>query len=349
MFATLTAPGFFRLALALLVFVDHATRLKLGTAAVYIFFMLSGYWICAMWTARYSKTRAPYLTYLTSRAWRLLPVFALCSAIAWAVRLSNGSIPQDIGGWPHQVISNLLILGYNSLSFKANGPAWSLDIEMQFYLVAPLLTLLMARSLWMLLACAAISFAAYLLNETMTLAPFQIFFAIGVASASGGWKPRPRLAWAALGSTFALIVLCIAGPFKGILLGGAQPGPHFIFNGAACVAAALMMAPWAIYTTGRKGPASDGMYGDLSFIVYLLHWPVLQAVSTADGSYIQRAVAIAEAFALIMIGSLLIWRLFDHPINRLRSNWVAGRLAPRTRRIPVAAPRPANALPPPTH
>ncbi len=38
-------PGYFRLFLAALVFLHHSSRLHLGTFAVYIFFILSGYWI----------------------------------------------------------------------------------------------------------------------------------------------------------------------------------------------------------------------------------------------------------------------------------------------------------------
>jgi peptidoglycan/LPS O-acetylase OafA/YrhL len=331
------APGLFRLALALLVFVHHVSRLNIGSAAVYIFFVLSGYWICTMWTVRYSKTRASYLTYLISRTWRLLPVFMLCSAITWVVLFSIGSIPNNIGSWFHQATSNLLLLGYNGLSFKPNVPSWSLDIEMQFYIIAPLLIILMSRSLWMLLVCALLSFGAYLLNATVTVAPFLIFFAIGVAAGSSKWRPDPRLAWGSLGVTLALIVLCIAGPFKGVLLGGANPGPLFVYNGAASVVVGLMMAPWALYTTGCKSPPSDRMYGDLSFIVYLLHWPVLRAITRADSAYGDRFMAIGEALIVVMIGSWLIWRLFDHPINKLRSNWVAGRLTPSARPVLASA------------
>jgi peptidoglycan/LPS O-acetylase OafA/YrhL len=330
------APGAFRLLLALTVFVHHATRFGIGSAAVYIFFILSGFWICTMWTQRYSRTRAPYVTYSISRVWRLLPVFALTSCITWGMLFLRGAIRPFTDTWSHQIISNLLMFGYNSLAFRANGAAWSLDIEMQFYLLAPLLIILITRSLpWALLACAIISVSAYLMDATRTVAPYIAFFAIGVASASSGWKPGPPLAWISLLSTLALILGCVTGPFKDVILGGAHPGPLHAFNPAACVLLGLMMAPWAVYTTSRRGTELDGMYGDLSFIVYLLHWPVLAAFSTGQGSYVHRSVAIGEAFIVIMVASLLIWRAFDHPINKLRSSWVARRLIPNVRNASV--------------
>ena len=44
------SPGTFRLLLALLVVLDHFTGIMVGRAAVYLFFVLSGFWIHRMWT-----------------------------------------------------------------------------------------------------------------------------------------------------------------------------------------------------------------------------------------------------------------------------------------------------------
>lgn len=321
----LTGPGFFRLALALLVFVHHASRLALGTSAVFIFFILSGYWICIMWCGRYSKAQQPYFTYLVSRLWRLLPAFIISSAIAWALLLWVGPIPTGID-WPHQAISNLLIFGYHSLSFQPNAPAWSLDIEAQFYLIAPLLMMLVCRSTWVLLGCTIFSLAAYLLNDVVTVAPYLMFFTIGAVAANARWKPSPQLAWSALGSTSILILVCMATPYNGVLLGGAHPGPLIVFNAAANVALALLLAPWAIYTTRQKGARSDRTLGDLSYLVYLLHWPILEAMNTGTGSYFHRGLLIGETLGLVLLGSVLFWAAIDHPINELRSKWVTQRM-----------------------
>jgi hypothetical protein len=42
MLKKITGPGLFRLFLALLVYVNHATRLQVGIGAVMVFFCLSG-------------------------------------------------------------------------------------------------------------------------------------------------------------------------------------------------------------------------------------------------------------------------------------------------------------------
>ena len=84
------SPGAFRLILALVVFLHHTTNFNLGMSAVLVFFVLSGYWVAVMWTEIYSKTTSAYWTYLVSRIWRVLPVFALCSAISWALLVARG-------------------------------------------------------------------------------------------------------------------------------------------------------------------------------------------------------------------------------------------------------------------
>jgi peptidoglycan/LPS O-acetylase OafA/YrhL len=130
----------------------------------------------------------------------------------------------------------------------------------------------------------------------------------------------------ALGLTFVVIILCAAGPYRGILLGGAHPGPLFVFSGAANIALALIIIVWAIFTTGQKGGRFDGVLGDLSYIFYLLHWPILEIINTGEGSSLRRGALIGAAFVVALIGSVLILIIFDHPINRLRSKWVAKRV-----------------------
>ena len=86
-----------------------------------------------------------------------------------------------------------------------------------------------------------------------------------------------------------------------------------------------MMTPWALYTTRQKGGSKDRMFGDMSYIFYLLHWSVLGALRTGEGSYGDRFLLCTEALVLIFVASFVIWGLFDHPINLLRSAWVSRR------------------------
>jgi peptidoglycan/LPS O-acetylase OafA/YrhL len=316
------SPGALRMALAFAVFLHHTTKLNLGMSAVLIFFVLSGYWVATMWTKTYSRTTWSYFTFLVSRFWRVMPVFALCSAIAWTLLWWRGGAPENVGGLIHQLFSNVLILGYNSLSYQANVPGWSLDMEMQFYLVAPIVIFLVSRNLSMLLGCVALSLVAPILGGSATVLPFLYFFGIGVAAATHDLKPSPRLAYASLAASLATLFA-----YGFIFFATQDPAPTaaLAFSSKANLFIAALMTPWAIYTTRQKSGSTDRMIGDMSYIFYLLHWSVIGAIGTGEGSSMDRFLLCAEAIVVILGASYLIWLLFDRPIGRLRAAWVSSR------------------------
>jgi peptidoglycan/LPS O-acetylase OafA/YrhL len=319
------SPGAFRLALALAVFLHHTTNFNIGLPAVLIFFVLSGYWVATMWAQIYSKTSASYFTYLTSRVWRVAPVFALCSAISWLLLVGRAGTPEGVGNVAHQIFSNVMILGYNSLPFQANIPAWSLDMEMQFYLIAPAVVFLVSKNIVVLFVCAAFTLFSHLIGGSTTVAPFLYFFGIGVAAASRGFMPDRRLAYGSLWATLATLLVFALILIKGLVFDEAHKAPLLAFGSASSFLIALMMAPWALYTTRQIGGANDRMLGDLSYIFYLLHWSVLGALRTGEGSYLDRILLCSEALIVIFLSSYVIWRLFDRPINKLRAAWVSSR------------------------
>jgi peptidoglycan/LPS O-acetylase OafA/YrhL len=318
----LASPGALRMALAFAVFVHHTTKFNLGMSAVLIFFVLSGYWVAAMWTRTYSKTNWAYFTFLVSRIWRVAPVFALSSAIAWALLIWRGEAPEISGGMLHQLFSNVLILGYNSLSYQANVPGWSLDMEMQFYFVAPIVVFLVSRNIYVLLGCVLLSLLAPKFGGSSTVLPFLYFFGIGVAAATHNLKPSRRVAYASLAATAAMLLVYGVMFFKGL---DPSQTSALAFSSKANLFIAVMMTPWAIYTTQQKSGATDRMFGELSYIFYLLHWSVLGALRTGEGSYFDRFLLCSEAVVMILGVSYLIWFLFDRPIGKWRSAWVAGR------------------------
>jgi peptidoglycan/LPS O-acetylase OafA/YrhL len=320
----IAAPGALRMALALAVFVHHTTKFNLGMSAVLIFFVLSGYWVAAMWRKTYSKTNWAYFTFLVSRVWRIVPVFALCSAIAWGLLLSRGDAPTLGGGFVRQLFSNVMILGYNSLPYQANVPGWSLDMEMQFYLVAPIVIFLVSRNIYSLLACVGLALLAPRVGGSATVAPFLYFFGIGVAAATHDLKPSRRLAYSSLVASLLLLGVCGAIFLAKLAFDDGQ-APLLAFSSKANLLIAVMMTPWALFTTQQKSGAADRMLGDMSYIFYLLHWSVLGALKTGEGTYLDRLLLCSEALVIIFLVSYLIWIAFDRPIGKLRSAWVTGR------------------------
>jgi peptidoglycan/LPS O-acetylase OafA/YrhL len=139
-------PGIFRLILALLVVLYHTIGfLPIGPFSVYVFFVLSGYWIFRMYVEKYSKFENPYATFVKSRLYRLMPVYLLILVISILIYLIvpelRGKFLDNVQASPRSIF-NLFCLGLNFSNFRVIGPAWSLDVEIQFYMMAPLMLLL---------------------------------------------------------------------------------------------------------------------------------------------------------------------------------------------------------------
>ena len=81
----LLRPGILRLFLASIVVLQHARIFALGAAAVDVFFVLSGYWVCRMWQEKYRERTHPITIFLASRFWRLWPTYVVCQLIGLAV------------------------------------------------------------------------------------------------------------------------------------------------------------------------------------------------------------------------------------------------------------------------
>ena len=324
------SPGAFRLFLAMLVFVHHFSRLALGTFAVMVFFVLSGFWLHRMWENKYCHTRAAYFTYMVSRIWRLAPVMALTSLMMIGMYAAFGIYTAETEAlnpiW--LAFSSIFLLGYASLPFMPVGPAWSLDIEMRFYLVAPLIAAALARfGKTAILAAALLATALSLrLTTTTLLANYIVFFVVGMLASVADWRPSQRTAMLSGLISIGAVLITALSPFNELLLGGAHRGALFIYNPVYSTGLALLALPWAIATVHRPSEPIDRMLADLSYIIYLQHAIAVQVFRLVEGPLLARLEVAAASFILVPIAALLIWRHFDRPINRRRAAWVNSRM-----------------------
>jgi len=349
-------PGLFRIALAYIVFVNHSVPIHLGSMAVYLFFMLSGYWVFQMWGREYAQTETPYRNFIVSRFWRLMPVYYVALAIFFLTDwlFPGGRVayrPDGLWAAIHYYVSHLLILGYAPLPYAAKTmpPVWSLDVELQFYLVAPFLILALtghrAGSIprLALAAVALAGFAAFIVffgnihAQSAFLPMYLVFFLIGALSARHGWKPAPRLAVGGFAAAGLLIAGCILLPAaRPLLIEGSFSSRLSDFNPDANIVLALLMAPYAMGTVLRspaKGSRAARLDRDLSNVtyeIYLLHPAALLIVAHFVGhlSKYRQMPAIALAWLGLFPVCWLLYRLVDQPIDRRRSAWVRSRRRP---------------------
>ncbi len=346
---SILSPGLFRLCLAMAVFLNHTLPIEIGSAAVYIFFMLSGYWVFRMWENQYRFTLRPVVTFLISRVWRLLPMYYLATAVLIGV-MSIGPKPgfpwQAGTSWAalHFDISNLILLGYARLppQLRVFLPVWSLDIELQFYLVAPLIIAILTKP-----ARSGIAVALYLLAglglldfiveyggiraQSGFLPMYLVFFLIGMHIARTDWRPAPRLALGSAVAAAGLFALCIALPqTRALLIAGSFSGWLSDFNPDANLVLAALMMPYAAATLRQTGPLSrrvDRHLSNITYDVYLLHWSAAAALLRFAGnsSAYQRLPLIALAWIVIPLIATAVYFWIDRPIDRLRARFVARR------------------------
>jgi peptidoglycan/LPS O-acetylase OafA/YrhL len=331
-------PGLFRLLLATVVVVFHYCSLSLGHAAVYLFFVLSGYWVRQMWERKYSHTRNPYLTFAISRAWRIAPVFLLCSALACVMvwlqiraETTHGTAPA---GMLWALLPSAILLGYNSSWFTPLLPAWSLDIEMQYYLIAPLLLSMLRRrpaTVFLLTTAAGAAFTT--LHGHPTIATYLPWFMAGMLFAQ-----FPTLASRkcyVIASAMATIIV-IATPllvpqWRSLILGGANPGPLYRYNELFNVIVTLSCLLFALSTVGNRSGKADRLMADLSYSVYLFHWIPHQLVNQffpdlSKEPRLERALGLSAVFVVTYALSALITLAVDRPANRARARFVRNRL-----------------------
>jgi peptidoglycan/LPS O-acetylase OafA/YrhL len=344
-------PGRFRLMLASIVVLHHLTRFEMGKMAVYAFFVLSGYWISQMYETKYMRASRPYAVFLASRFWRLAPVFLLVNALVIATSLACG---LGAPSWPwsfHQLASNLMMAGYASLgSTGLLVPAWSLDVELQFYVAVPLLLLLcsgrsaLARALFIgACACGPVLLLAGVGRSGATVLPYLGFFALGIMAAQWTWRPTASQAAVSIALVVVLTLLVFALPgTRGVLLASRGPGAQiFWLNVPVNALLALLLAPAALWSVRQRSGQTDRTLGDLSYVVYLLHWELVILVTRylAALPFLERAAATAAAIVATGVSAWLVWRFFDRPIDELRRRWVQGRLlvSSSAARAPMAA------------
>lgn len=220
--STLPALDFARGMMATLVFLSHAALLtgavgdlrhlfRLGGVAVEIFMFISGFLM--LWHFQLRETKEPWNKMTTWRAFWVRRFFRM-APLYWVLLVIIYAFHQPLHDFHHQIhetfplpwagrevdpgridtsLSAGNILAHFSFVFgiipkwASNNllPDWSITLEMQFYLLFPLLAMMMKRVGWLLLTIAV-------------LILWQLFAfntGVGLLANSGpwGWFPMPTI------------------------------------------------------------------------------------------------------------------------------------------------------------
>jgi peptidoglycan/LPS O-acetylase OafA/YrhL len=298
-----------------------------ASAAVDTFIILSGFAISFL----LHKRSRSYLSFMTGRVFRIYPVYLVCLALGVASTFLTGAIVETAAwkgtiyfDWIRQLATSesaafgahtfwhlTLLNGLLPRQFlpDATGtlltPAWSITLEWQYYLVAPLVARLVFSSTG-LLVLTAVSFvgahyASKWTNPQLAFFPAHLpLFLIGIASYHfyvrfGNRENSTSAATLAVATVIAVAVISQWHPvglvlwalgFGCILVRGNDP-----FARILTLIRRTLLNPWL-----------QGL-GKISFPLYLIHWPLIIGFLWLLLRFFP-AISRAQALALLIVPGL---------------------------------------------
>ena len=355
----------------LLVFFFHALQwspwgqlpfIRFGYLGVPIFFVLSGFLIGGILLDLKEKTRpgfglgAKLKTFYIRRALRIFPVYYLFIAIlAVLLAVSGRSDPvaNDSFFWHLGYLTNFRSFAVG-MDRVREGHFWSLAVEEHFYMLAPLVVLLVKpRTLVRLLAgvIVAVAVARAMIDHSgssrdfWVLSPMQFdLLGLGIATAIIERKGQflgvgaRGLRWLGIGGAifFVLFIAHFYWPVEGT--GGlfATLGPLSLGLTTAALVLTLWQRPaWFLSRILAFRPFA--YFGQVSYGLYLFHPNCLGWSSRYFGTFnLTNAWA---GLAITLAAAMLSWHLFEKPINDLKNRFAYNE----KRRVEQPANEPATA------
>lgn len=318
-----------------------------GFVGVDVFFVISGFLITTLLLREQTATgRIRLGAFWLRRARRLLPALGIVVGVcATAAAIVGGDVLVGIGAQLFGALtfsSNWVSIAGSSDYFAASTPQlfenlWSLAVEEQFYLVWPLL-LLVVLKVGPQLRVAAVTLAAaasagwmavlileggdttraYFGTDSHAFGPL-----IGVALALGlerwrdrpsPWMPSPPGAGVASG-TGAVAALLVAAALPASSTIGTFPGTLL----AAGLATALVIR--VSVTEPAFGHLLDSQplrwIGQRSYGLYLWHWPIAVLFAAGDPDVRLEPWVASIVLMLTIVAAELSYRFVETPVRQL--------------------------------
>lgn len=301
--------GLLRLFLASMVMLSHIgisfAGLNPGVSSVIVFYMLAGHVVSQLWSRRpVQGSQAATLWFYQDRLWRIVPLYLFAVLIA-ALLWGGGAQSPFIGLEPrwYDWLSNVVIIPLNFFMYTGQDgftllpPSWSLAVELQFYLLVPLLLGRPALAV----AAALLSFAVFILAQcgvfNTDVFGYRLLPGVGFVFLVGTLLGRcDRMSRGCLG----LLWLCSVVYVIWLLMGDR----HRPYNTEVALGFALGLPLLAVFMKfPRKGhwQTVQRRAGELSYGVFLLHFPsiwLLQMFGYTGHS---------TAWMVFLVSALMAW------------------------------------------
>ena len=299
-----------------------------GLSGVTLFFVLSGYLITSLLIREWGRWGSISLwRFWGRRALRLLPALVLLLALAPVLLWATGD--DQLASYPTAALASLFYVGnwvrIAGTDLGVLNHLWSLSVEEQFYVVWPvifivLMTWLRSRALAVVLSLAALATfysvwtqgTAIRLDISTETNAFALLLGVALAFALAGVRARGwDLPSASPLVPFVVMVAVSAFPGHGLAV------DHPLFRPLGAVYAVLGV--WLVYAavSGHSrvvGSRVMVFFGTISYALYLWHQTFINSRLLGEHSTPRNLTLIAAA----VLVSWLSWVLVERPVGRLR-------------------------------
>ena len=310
-----------------------AALLKVAHYSVQGFFVLSGYLVTA------SLERSGSLAiYGEKRIRRLYPAYAVVvTGCALGALAMSEAARADIEGVARYLAANLAFLNFLTPELpgvfqgnphtEVNGALWTIKIEVMFYLALPALATVLNRSGRYRLAVLALIYVA---------AELWAAFAAGLAEPVMGREIANRLDQQLPGQLDAFAVgmalhyskSLAASHARTLMIGGALMSVLIALAPVSKPLEAAAIGSLAIGVGAHwRAPFDAARFGDLSYGVYITHFPIIQMVIAA-GLFAGFMTGASIAMAATLAAAILLWRFVERPVLRKDSAYRAAERHP---------------------
>jgi peptidoglycan/LPS O-acetylase OafA/YrhL len=305
-----------------------------GWQGVPLFFVLSAYLLTSQWHGR-ALDIGSTLAFWRRRVLRIYPAFWLQLVVLVLLAPWVAGLLPPFGSIDLTLNAILWVNLPPSMTAPLNGVWWTLPVELSFYLALPLLVGLQRRVGWpaVAVACFVVTIGwragvmAAFAGENLALRLHIVdalpgslaTFAAGFAMAHSTWRPAGRERWAVL-CALAVAYLCLQ---------------YWLWsNDALYLRGHWMLAVWipslsvvlavGVHLAAQMGAATVWLgcrplvwMGEVSFGVYLWHYPVLKLLGLLQSSFWNSlggsVLALFACLALTLPLAALSFRFVESP------------------------------------
>lgn len=297
----------------------------IGKVGVWLFFVLSSFLLTMQFLDKKEESllcAKLWLNYFIRRFFRIYPLFTVVMIVTWAF---SGSGYFVMGG-VDDLVSRLTLQ-------DAKGVEWSILVEFRYYLVLPIIVLLMAyplrkQPLFVTLAALVVVFLADITRPPInlfSLRPYLSIFILGSFTAYLYWlfqqkalvlSFRSKCIFEILAVCIAIVIFLLTPSVYSMLI--QQSVPLDYWHGDLTLFAVLWSLFIIFYLNGIgyiESLLSRGflrIIGIVSFGLYLWHPPVITYVKQNyhGNSTIQACLAMTITFAVACITYMVVERPF---------------------------------------